>query len=335
MPQDSDEPLRILMDHTLSILSEVLQGAKKVAMLDFPRHHNLGDSFIWLGAENYLRKLGIEVDYIGSLHYFDPIEIRDRVKDSPILINGGGNFGSRYLEQQNYREQILRKFTTQRVVQLPQSLDFPDADHPALLTMQAAARKHPAFTILTRDYVAHETAEKLFPSAENKFCPDLAFGLGSVNATRSPSFQYLGIFRRDDEQRETAEFNLPANSHFTDWHCNTTQFHTLRYLSQRAPEDLTRINSGLAPWTLQRRQARMRRMALLHLEAGRDLVATGSNIISDRLHAVVMARLMGRPAIAVANANGKIEAMHDAYLKEIGGIRFAQSRHEAVEMISQ
>jgi pyruvyl transferase EpsO len=52
-------------------------------------------------------------------------------------------------------------------------------------------------------------------------------------------------------------------------------------------------------------------------------------VFTNRLHATVLAALMGKPAVAMDNANGKISAIIGDYLGRMPGVRYAPSVKEA------
>jgi pyruvyl transferase EpsO len=55
----------------------------------------------------------------------------------------------------------------------------------------------------------------------------------------------------------------------------------------------------------------------------------GHVVVTDRLHAAVLATLLGRPVVAHDNANGKLSAVFADYLGRFPNTRFAHDADEA------
>src|SRR4051812_39777057 len=78
---------------TLQILRDQIGAPGPVAILDFPWHHNAGDSLIYVGEKAYLEQLGYDVRYLTDQLHYDADALRRAVPAGPILMHGGGNFG--------------------------------------------------------------------------------------------------------------------------------------------------------------------------------------------------------------------------------------------------
>ncbi|GAA5089288.1 hypothetical protein GCM10023259_103430 [Thermocatellispora tengchongensis] len=194
-----------IQQETLRALGNHLGGAKQVALLDFPRHFNSGDSLIWLGTKNYLSRLGVEVSYEASLHYFNPRELRRVYPEGPILIHGGGNFGDRWPDHQAFREKVIESFPDRQIIQLPQTMDF---DHVSGRDRAAQVlANHGNVVLLLRERAAVDEAREAFPGTTVDFCPDLALGLGYQEALGQTTNPVVQLLRLDRES--TAATHLP------------------------------------------------------------------------------------------------------------------------------
>src|SRR6056300_1603832 len=116
------------VDGLVAKISNVLDPLVKLgttyALLDFPNHSNVGDSAIWLGELDYLKKRGCRVRYSCDLISYNAEFLRSYCPSQGIMVHGGGNFGDLYYPHQQLRESVLRIFTEQSVVQLPQTIHF-------------------------------------------------------------------------------------------------------------------------------------------------------------------------------------------------------------------
>ncbi len=166
--------LRDVVDQTLS---EVLDGAQSVALVNFPNHGNPGDPAIWLGTLRVLERLGCRVRYQSNYASFDATALGRAHPTGPVLINGGGNFGDMYAGQQGLREQLFRELRHRRIVQLPQSIHFRDEMNAERVGQLITA--HGNVTLMLREQASLDRARGLF-DAEVVSCPDMAFGLGAI-----------------------------------------------------------------------------------------------------------------------------------------------------------
>lgn len=58
-------------------------------------------------------------------------------------------------------------------------------------------------------------------------------------------------------------------------------------------------------------------------------------MVTDRLHAAVLATLLGRPVVARDNANGKLAAVFADYLGRFPLARFARTPEEARDHVRE
>ena len=178
-------------------LRPLLAGRRRVALLDFPNHSNVGDSAIWLGELAYLRS----IESVGLAYSCDPqsysrAELARRLGDGTILLSGGGNLGDLWEPSQYLREQVIRDFPGNRIVQLPQSIWFQHRS-----TVRRARQvfdAHPDLTILVRDRRSLAFAVNEFRTPA-RLCPDMAFALGALERPCRPRADLVWLCRTDKE----------------------------------------------------------------------------------------------------------------------------------------
>ncbi|WP_269938271.1 polysaccharide pyruvyl transferase family protein [Arthrobacter sp. HY1533] len=320
-------PLLALQSDATKILSSLLPSGTHVALLDFPRHQNAGDSFIWLGTLMYLKEIGVSVDYVADVHCFDIADLRRCVPTGPILITGGGNFGDRWTEHQNFREMLITSFPDRQIIQLPQSLDFESKD--GLEKAQIALNGHPDLTILLRQSVDMARAKEWFPNSEHIFCPDLALGLGKLEKNGQAAHDVVLLLREDSEAvagRDVAAFS-ELEYKLTDWHLDLkSQFMWHIY---RLPENIARVLPISRPHLLNAIQWSYVKAANLNLRGGIKTVSMGRVLVTDRLHGMFLGALLGLPTIAIDNANGKVLGIFRDYLNTFTHVEMAESLDDA------
>lgn len=153
---------------------EILKGVTRVALIDQPEHRNLGDTFIWLGQLDTLKRIGVQVVYKSTTRDI-PEYIESLDGDVAILLHGGGNLGDLYTLHESLRREIVRRFPSRKIVFLPQTIYFKSKEN--LQISRDIYAQHPDLTIVTRVEGHLEGVEKEFSSNKVIFCPDSALGL--------------------------------------------------------------------------------------------------------------------------------------------------------------
>ncbi len=315
----------------MAVLSGLLVEGQRVALVDFPNHENSGDALIFLGQSRYLDRLGVHVDYIADGSRYNPAHLRALVPNGPILIQGGGNFGDRWEYMQALRERVVSDFPERQIIQLPQGIDFQEG--PLLQQAQAVLNAHPDLTLLIRDHNGVRRTRELFPSANVLFCPDMAFGYGEVDGRRG-HLDVVVLRRNDSESLEGNErFNMhPVESHIDlDWGLRGLRkfFDKLLHIPGAITKRIPVLAIPLYP--VQRRAYVA--IASNNVRQAVAILGKGRLIVTNRLHATVLAALMGKPVIAMDNANGKISAIIGDYLGRMPGVHYAPSVKEAEALV--
>ena len=98
-----------LVENITSVLRQTIPLDEPCALLDHPDHPNVGDSAIWLGERQFLRRHHVAVAYTCSVKTFDAGALRAAMPRGTVLIHGGGNFGTLWPHHQQLREQVLQE----------------------------------------------------------------------------------------------------------------------------------------------------------------------------------------------------------------------------------
>jgi pyruvyl transferase EpsO len=191
-------------------------------------------------------------------------------------------------------------------------------------------RAHPNLILLLRDGRSLEKARRAFPEVRSEFCPDLALGVGWLDRPSRPDHDAVLLMREDSELATRHEFAFPA--HVTtlrrDWGFTGTAW--LRWNAARiVPALVARSPAVIGPTAVD---ASLGLMARTSVATAMGVLSRGRVVVTDRLHAAVLAALMRIPVVVLDNSYGKISAAHDAYLHLIPGLRFASTDREAVDV---
>lgn len=302
-----------------SRLKESVQPGSEVAFVNYPNLRNVGDSAIWLGTRQALDRIGVRVRYQA-----EPSTYRRRLLASSvgeggtILIQGGGNLGDAYPHQHRVRKQVLRDFPKARVIQLPQSVWFRSSKR--VEQFRRLAEGHPDFILMLRERRSLEWAEANL-NVPLVLCPDLALGLGPL-PRRPPDRELLWLMRRDRESRERPLPVLGPDDEVADWRgkhvLHATEGCGLRLwlAGNRGIGAAMEGNGRLATGLWRAGTGTFTPIARRRVAAGAQLLSHGRFVITDRLHAHVLAMLLGIPHVVLDNVNGKCRALWETWTSD-------------------
>lgn len=268
-------------------------------LVDVPLYRNIGDLLIHRGTETALgTKLAARFAYpdLGKVRGGSFILGRQSgaldkaVSDAPMLLfQGGGNLGDLWPNHQLLRETLIARHRHLPCVILPQSAHFRDP--AALDRCRRVFAAHPRLTLYCRDA---ETLALLESEATCVLAPDMAHALWGLLPAEAERRGTLVQMRRD------AESALGA-PHAFDWDdCQTgVEVATWRALVT------TRRLSALGP-VRAAGDAVWRRLAARWIARAVARVAGAERLVTDRLHGMILAALVGTPVDYADNSYGKL-----------------------------
>ena len=311
---NSQQILDTLAARYRDTLARHLGDCDDVVLLDFPNHANVGDSLIWLGEIAALRQLGKTVRHVCSIWDYDPAALAAVLSErTAILLHGGGNLGTIWPQHQALREAVLRDFPQHKVIQLSQSIHFKDEADAAAFGSLAHGHRH--FVLFARDHVSQAFACRVFDCAV-ELVPDSALVL-RPRPSRDPQVDVVALLRTDVERKvdgdgPAALKRLSRSARVVDWLEVPGLERGLGRLDAfraRHPRHLDGSRHGTKQWLWEQlAQARARR--------GIDMLSSGRVVLTDRLHAVILSCLLGRPMVALDNTYGKIGSFVDTWLAQ-------------------
>jgi exopolysaccharide biosynthesis predicted pyruvyltransferase EpsI len=325
-----------LRSRTIDVLVDVIGRGTTVALLDAPNQRNVGDSMIWAGEVEYFKALDLNVVHVTDLESYDQTAVRSVLPtDGVILIHGGGNVGDLWRGHQRHREQIARDFRDHRIVQLPQSVWF--AEEKYAVNANRILGAHPDFTLLVRDHETEARAAAQLPDVPRRFCWDMALGwTPSVRRTRPRTPSVLLLARTDHEGRSNlADLDLSGLGHPTmvrDW--TSAELDTLGWRLARLIPKTARRWPRLKRSRLFRPllQASFTWINRANVRSGVRLYEGRRLVVVDRLHAHILALLMGIDHVLLDNSYRKLGAVFDDYTGRFTTGSYAHDDAEAVEL---
>ena len=323
--------LESIRDESRAVMRRHTAPGDRVALLDFPSYDNAGDSLIYAGETEYLDESGVRVEYISDLNTHDDALARRRVGTGTIFLQGGGNFGDRWPAHQEFRERVVARFPDSKIVGLPQGIDYADSD--ALKRTAAIYAAHPDLTLLLREKRSYDIALASFPDNNVEYCPDMAFGAQIANNPGDCAVDVVKLLRVDSEKLDHGPVDIDASSVQFDWglHGKDLAIWQVITLPTRIASNFPKTTRPLYP-ALARSYPRA---AALNLRVAQRILSKGRVVLTDRLHAAVLAAMMGKRVVAMDNANKKVSGIYSAYLHRFDNVRFAATAAEAAELVAE
>ncbi|MDF2993813.1 MAG: Polysaccharide polymerization protein, partial [Microbacterium sp.] len=229
-------------------------------------------------------------------------------------------------EAQRFHERIIAENHDHHVIQLPQGIEFKDG--PRLEEAQEIYAAHPKLTILIRDHVGFADASLRFSSNDVRFCPDMAFGNKPIRGDRGAA-DVIYLRRTDSESVKTSIVDIEPSIGrvVNDWGLNL--FGEAAWILLHVPGAIARR----VPWARRALFPIQKRcyagIARLNLRTATRILGRGRVVLTDRLHAAVLGALMGKPVVALDNANGKVSAIFHDYLGTFPNVQFARTAADA------
>jgi len=316
-----------LRENIKNVFEELLLNIKNVALLDFPNHANVGDSAIWAGEKEILKKLGITVKYQCDLKNYSAQALKKAFPKGPILIHGGGNFGDIWPAHESFRHQIVTDFPDRKIIQLPQSVFYQRAAE-----REAAARiysKHRDFTILARDAESRKIVTDEM-GLNSQLCPDSAFAL-NLRRSSPPSADVICLKRTDsegglkDDVERYASLNVDWLADIDWWGLRILNF--LENLRMKYPRRFA--------FFANIRKMQYDKLARKRVQYGIDILSRGKVVVTDRLHAHILCFLCQIPHVLIDNSYGKLSNYYDTWTKDSDITFWAKTFDEGVELAQE
>lgn len=316
--------LQGLIDQALSPSLHTLR-AGPYALLDYPDYGNVGDSAIWAGQIAWLAKnIGKPASYLTDV-YAPVAEVSSNVTSHTLLIQGGGNFGDLWPDNQDFREAIIAANPASTILQFPQSIHY---DNPANLSATARILK-PAkhLRLLVRDHESYALATQAF-DCDVTLCPDMAFALGPLQRLGAPDLDVLLLMRTDKEGVGHLPQSWPKGWKQDDWLEDTPNMHRdvlrdsrIKAVMSLSPARMSRI---------ARRNYYYNQLAERRVTRGLKQLSRARFVITDRLHVHILSTLLGLPHCFLDNHYGKISRFSAAFSTRWSDSYQAKTLPEAV-----
>lgn len=314
-PRVDDEMVAGLRNKVRSALVPLIKG--DYAYLDLPYHENLGDTLIWEGTLEFLKKeVGGKCRYATGKDNYVSGKVRPGMT---VLLHGGGNFGDLWPEHQEFRKRVIAAFDENPVIVLPQSVHYENPEN--LKADVEFFRAHPDVIICVRDKKSQDILETAFPN-RILLVPDMAFFV-DVAKYRSgvvpTSGRMLLAKRIDKEAPAGVDFSVvPESAETRDWptveEYPATLYEGLGRRLKRCRRIKRWFGIDLSARAIDRYWHRVMRPA--YVRAAVDFIDRYDEVWSTRLHITILSMLLGKKVHVLDNSYNKTRNFLETWFPE-------------------
>ena len=274
-------------------INDIQREDHKILLLNTPEHDNIGDHLIAVSEINLIKKLCSERAFfeITDMEYlWYKNRIKQRVSsDDLIIITGGGFMGSLWLynTEDNIRN-VLEEYPENRIVIFPQTVYFENNERGKKEYQKSVAiyRKHKNLTICAREKQSYDMLVNMVGSSEKiRLLPDMALFYDAIDFSTSKRDRILYCFRQDKESvlDEQSRQCIVEILNKTDADVLSTSMHEGVFDKKKRK---TQVDKKLYE------------------------LSTAKLVVTDTLHCMVSAALVGTACIFFDNLSGKVRNVY-------------------------
>lgn len=321
---NNTEKINELRNIISSKLKPLIQ--KQIAIFGLPFHGNIGDSLITMGELQLLNELGAKIIYMRQvMDSSTPLPTLPR--DCTILLQGGGDFGDIWRGIQEARINIISKYQENRIIIFPQTVEYLDK---SLMTQDALKLNNATdLYICARDSTSYRI---LIDNFKNNILlvPDMAFFIkqSSLKKYMNKKISTKNLFLKRTDKELNKHISIPSSTDedISDWpiidnNLNSIKWNlnALGYTGACSKRKLHFMGS-LIQWISLK--------AIVHLgyrqitKIGVEFLTSYNKIRVTRLHAGILAILLGKPVEIIDNSYHKNLNFYNTWLKDVSNVSF-------------
>lgn len=288
----------------MKIKDNVAKSDKKIIIAVAADYGNLGDVAIAYAQRKFLMENypGHKIITIPSSQTYKLAKsLKSRMcRDDIITLTGGGNMGDMYLDIEEQRRFLVKKFPKNKIISFPQTIDFSHTDkgRRELRKTTKVYNKHKKLTIFAREDRSYKIMKRYF-TCEVGLAPDIVL--------------YLNL--------DYGENKRDANKAIL---CLRDDMETVRHGSV---EDFKRMLSGRYSNVIYR-DTLINASNLSAEESSHSLesiwrdFSSADFVLTDRLHGMIFCAITKTPCVAINNSNGKVKGVFEKWIKNKYPISF-------------
>ena len=289
---------------------------RSAILIATPKHGNLGDQAIVLAQREFLTDNFPElaVFEVQRFQYEIACErIAELVRPCDlIVIDGGGNVGTLWPEENEKMNDIVRRFSGNPVVIFPQTAYFDNTDEGRECERRTAMAyaANPRLIFFSRDKATYEKVASISPTTANLFVPDIVL---YHNATSTSARSGALLCLRDDKERTVSD-GAPASLRGVLELRGLTVSETSTVVSvPKSIDEDNRVHTLSDKWAE---------------------FCSSEVVVTDRLHGMIFSAITGTPCVALDNVSRKV-SQGNAWIRHIANIRVAASPEEVPTLLDE
>ncbi|MBE5918586.1 MAG: hypothetical protein E7272_01970 [Pseudobutyrivibrio ruminis] len=268
-------------------------GEKRIFVLLSTDYSNLGDhamtyAHIKLLNDNF-RDYKVHEVLVGDTIKFLS-SIRKIIGPNDIItFKGGGNIGIEYFREELIRRKVINTFVNNRLIVFPQTVYFPDTwrGNKELKKTVEVFNNHPDLHLFLRDRKSYELMNR-YVKRNVYLTPDIVFSLGRIEVDNKKSHGALMCLRRDVEGIYTDDDKEKI----------------YRILRKKFNNDVI-VSDTIKDYKIEVKDRKKELISIWKMIANAEL------IITDRLHGMIFAALLGTPCIVLNTYNHKLRGQYE------------------------
>lgn len=267
-----------------------------------PEHGNLGDHAIALSETRLLNELGISyIEVTGKqLSQLKQFKLLDLMNGYPILVNGGGNLGTIWMDIELLQRDIIQKNPRSEIVIFPNTFFYENSDHgkEELGKSIELYNAHKHLTIYAREKASYKAMNPIYRDV--KLMPDMVLFLKPyIDGNRRQGC--LLCLRSDREKTRTQEQEAEIRQQVA------------RLFGNNVMDTDMFESSGIS---VENREAALKRKF--------SQFSNAELVVTDRLHGMIFCAITGTPCIVIDSKSPKVRGCYE-WIKDLDYIRFASS----------
>lgn len=264
----------------------MIDGKRNILIIGTPNHGNMGDQAIWYATqwimEDFFRDSNVTDIDIGDF-WADIGAIAGLIQEQDIIVlNGGGNFGNFYMDDEMIRRCVVMYFPNNRLIMFPQTIYFSD-DENGRTELKKSVRIYGSnknLVLMARDTYSYKVMRDNFAN-DVYALPDVVLSLNYVDGNKQRK-DVLFCFRNDAEGIMDHEVIREMEEFF-----------------RGKGEKVKYTDTQVKNYTKKERE---------HLLNNKiEEFQTARLVVTDRLHGMIFSAITGTPCIVFDNFNSKVK----------------------------
>lgn len=288
---------------------------------DLPYHTNIGDTLIWQGECDFLKRLPYKCLGYASCNTctFPKVSI-----GTIILLHGGGNFGDLWRGMQEFRLKIIESYPDNPIIIFPQSVNYEN-----LNLIKFDARKmalHKKLIICARDIVSYNLLRKNFVN-DILLVPDMAFCIDLTYLQKWQKCVDRGLLyvRRLDKELGS-ELNkdiiIAKDIDVRDWPSLENPSLPVRVCTKIISLQQKMKNCKATNWlmTFLSDAVASKKFRPLMIRLGVKFISRYRLVYTTRLHVMILSVLLHKKVYFLDNSYGKNSSFYHTWLKDLDSV---------------